>query len=149
VPDWLVFSASTALATTKHLKYDLDSSVLFEDIATTIDGGPGNSTGITIIINCISSGRSMGVITSSTNDNYESLDYLKPGAETDGILIQDRQLSCIAIYALKYETLRATILRSRKLDHDVGTSWRYKGSESWLNSAGQNDNVIALGLFFT
>jgi hypothetical protein len=57
--EWSLFSNGTTLATAKHLDDTVDSSVLFEDIATTIDGGLNKTQGI---ISCMANGGSLGVL---------------------------------------------------------------------------------------
>lgn len=83
--EWSLFSNGSTLALAKHLNMNVDSSVLFEDIATTIDGSDDSTQGI---ISCISNGGSLGVLVNSSNPSYNSLDYLASGAEPDGILVK-------------------------------------------------------------
>lgn len=83
--EWSLFSNGSTLAVAKHLNEKIDSSVLFEDIATTIDGGGKSKQGI---ISCLDKGGSLGVVANSSNPAYNSLDYLASGAEPDGILIK-------------------------------------------------------------
>ncbi|OAA56279.1 hypothetical protein SPI_07890 [Niveomyces insectorum RCEF 264] len=85
-PEWSLSSNGTVLALAKHINAAANSSVLFEDIATTIDGGlPATAIGI---ISCLGSGGSLGVLVNQSNPAYSSLSYLASGATSDGILIK-------------------------------------------------------------
>lgn len=87
--EWTLATNGTALALAKHLNSTIDSSVLFEDIANTIDGGENatltNNSGI---VSCLKDGGSLGVIVNQTADAYNTLDYLASGAYMEGILIK-------------------------------------------------------------
>ncbi|KAK3368300.1 hypothetical protein B0H63DRAFT_534468 [Podospora didyma] len=93
--EWSLYTRKSAKAVAKHLDPKIDSSVLFEDIANTIDGGvktPGNAT-IPIthhasVADCLSDGGSLGVVVNATHPAYLTPEYLAPGFTTKGILIK-------------------------------------------------------------
>ncbi|KAH6856896.1 hypothetical protein B0I37DRAFT_426488 [Chaetomium sp. MPI-CAGE-AT-0009] len=87
--EWLVYAHGTAQAFAKHIDNTVDSSVLFADIATTIDGGPNaNSTQqAAALIGCGTDGGSQGVIVNTAHPTYSGPTY-PAGYTTDGILIK-------------------------------------------------------------
>lgn len=78
--------------TAKHLGATRNSSVLFEDIATTLDGGAGaNGTDAQkagFIVGCGTDGGSMGVAVNTTSPSYNSTVFQNLYSVTDGILIK-------------------------------------------------------------
>lgn len=88
--EWTLYTHGTVLALGKHLNSALNSSVLFADIATTIDGGPGASTAAqqAAIIGCLTAGGSLGVLVNSTNPAYNTSTYTSSDYTPDGILIK-------------------------------------------------------------
>ncbi|KAI0441244.1 hypothetical protein F4803DRAFT_563222 [Xylaria telfairii] len=88
--EWSLYSRNTVLATAKHLNDTVNSSVLFEDIATTIDGGENatDAQKMAAIIGCLTDGGSLGVLVNSTNPAYGTATYLSSGYTPDGILIK-------------------------------------------------------------
>lgn len=87
--EWLVYAHGTAQAFAKHIDNTVNSSVLFADIATTIDGGPNaNPTQqAAALIGCGTDGGSLGVLVNATNPNYSGSTY-PAGYVTTGILIK-------------------------------------------------------------
>ncbi|KAL2150898.1 hypothetical protein VTH82DRAFT_5996 [Thermothelomyces myriococcoides] len=87
--EWLLYAHGTAQAFAKHIDNTIDSSVLFADIATTIDGGPdANSTQqAAALIGCGTDGGSMGVVVNASHPTYSGSTY-PAGYTTDGILIK-------------------------------------------------------------
>jgi hypothetical protein len=87
--EWLLYAHGTAQAFAKHLDNTVDSSVLFADIATTIDGGANaNSTQqAAALIGCGTDGGSLGVAVDATNPTYAGSTY-PAGYVTDGILVK-------------------------------------------------------------
>ena len=88
--EWTLYQRGTALAVAKHVDNTVDSSVLFRDIATTIDGGP-NATPEeqeAAIMGCMSDGGSLGVLVDESAPAYSNPSYYPEGYVTDGILIK-------------------------------------------------------------
>lgn len=87
--EWLLYAHGTAQAFAKHIDNTVNSSVLFADIATTIDGGANaNSTAqAAALIGCGTDGGSLGVAVNITNPTYSGPTY-PAGYETSGILIK-------------------------------------------------------------
>ncbi|KAE9372664.1 hypothetical protein N431DRAFT_558449 [Stipitochalara longipes BDJ] len=88
--EWtLGYPQTTAIATAKHINSTISSSVAFEDIANTIDGGPGASPAHTAgIISCLQDGGRLGVQVNQSNEAYYTSDYAAGGYSWDGILIK-------------------------------------------------------------
>ncbi|KAI1197103.1 hypothetical protein F5X97DRAFT_334228 [Nemania serpens] len=85
--EWSVFAHGTALALAKHIDGSVDSSVLFADIATTIDGGV-NATSqqrAAALISCGASGGSLGVQVNTADPAYAAATY--PAGYTPGGLL--------------------------------------------------------------
>jgi hypothetical protein len=87
--EWLVYAHGTAQAFAKHIDNTVDTSVLFADIATTIDGGPNaNSTQqAAALIGCGTDGGSLGVLVNAASPTYSGSTY-PAGYVTSGILIK-------------------------------------------------------------
>ncbi|TRX94652.1 hypothetical protein FHL15_004424 [Xylaria flabelliformis] len=87
--EWLLYAHGTAQAFAKHLDNTVNSSVLFADIATTIDGGPGaNATQQAFaLIGCSTDGGSVGVAVNASNPTYSGSTY-PAGYVPQGILIK-------------------------------------------------------------
>lgn len=82
---------SPVLALAKHINPRINSSVLFEDIAYTIDGGgllasQGQVAGS--LVTCGRGGGMVGVRVNETNPLYESDECKSLDAEPEGILIK-------------------------------------------------------------
>ncbi|KEY63860.1 hypothetical protein S7711_11525 [Stachybotrys chartarum IBT 7711] len=87
--EWSLYSHGTAMAVAKHLDDDINSSVLFADIARTIDGG-ANATPEQrqeAIIGCLTAGGSLGVQVNASAPAYSAASY-PDGYVTDGVLIK-------------------------------------------------------------
>lgn len=87
--EWLLYSVGTAAAYAKHIDNTVDSSVMFADIATTIDGGANaNSTQqAASLLGCGSDGGSLGVVVNAAHPTYSGSTYPK-GYVTSGIIIK-------------------------------------------------------------
>lgn len=87
--EWLLYAHGTAQAFAKHIDNTVNSSVLFADIANTIDGGANaNSTQqAAALISCGTDGGSLGVIVNKSHPTYSGSTY-PAGYVTDGILIK-------------------------------------------------------------
>lgn len=86
-----MYSHGTVLITAKHINSTLNSSVLFSDIANTIDGGASATAAqqATALIGCGTNGGALGVVYNSSNVQYNSSASLYPAGYTpDGILIK-------------------------------------------------------------
>lgn len=88
--EWTLYTHKTVLVTAKHIDMAHNSSVLFEDIATTIDGGVDATANQTAaaLLGCGKDGGSMGVLVNATNPTYNSTAYEKLSAVAGGILIK-------------------------------------------------------------
>ncbi|KAK4173151.1 hypothetical protein QBC36DRAFT_195309, partial [Triangularia setosa] len=87
--EWLLYAHGTAQAFAKHIDHMVNSSVLFADIATTIDGGAtANSTQqATALVGCDTDGGSLGVLVNATHPTYSGSTY-PAGYQTSGIIIK-------------------------------------------------------------
>ncbi|KAL2872836.1 uncharacterized protein BJX67DRAFT_376620 [Aspergillus lucknowensis] len=87
--EWLLYGHGTAQAFAKHLNNTIDSSVLFADIATTIDGGADadESQQAAALVGCGTDGGSLGVLVNAANPTYSGETY-PAGYTTEGILIK-------------------------------------------------------------
>lgn len=83
--EYTLYQRGTVLALGKHLDPTVDSSVLFTDIANTIDGGEDS---IEAIIDCAEAGGSFGVVYDASNPQYNTETYLSKGYTPDGILVK-------------------------------------------------------------
>ncbi|XXG95202.1 hypothetical protein Hte_001462 [Hypoxylon texense] len=86
--EWSLYSRGTVAAYAKHLDNTVDSSVLFEDIATTIDGGEATAVHQASIVDCLTEGGSLGVLVNATNAAYSAATYTSAGYTPQGILIK-------------------------------------------------------------
>lgn len=88
--EWTLYQRGTVLATAKHLDDTANSAVLFEDIATTIDGGERatDADKAKAIVGCLTDGGSLGVLVNSTHPAYKSATYVSNGYTPEGILIK-------------------------------------------------------------
>ncbi|KAI0205631.1 hypothetical protein F4808DRAFT_409740 [Astrocystis sublimbata] len=87
--EWLVYAHGTAQAFAKHIDNTVDSSVLFADIATTIDGGANadETQQAAALLGCGTDGGSLGVTVNATNPTYSGSTY-PAGYVTEGIIIK-------------------------------------------------------------
>ncbi|KJZ77539.1 hypothetical protein HIM_03263 [Hirsutella minnesotensis 3608] len=101
--EWEIFRYRSVLALAKHVDPKANSSVLYEDIARTIDGGPSTSAndddvdvdkkkkkkkGKKGIISCSTSGGAQGVLVNKAASAYHTNEYKKLGFTPNGILIK-------------------------------------------------------------
>ncbi|KAI1771427.1 hypothetical protein F4818DRAFT_204031 [Hypoxylon cercidicola] len=86
--EWSLYSRGTVAAYAKHLDNEVDSSVLFEDIATTIDGGETTAAHKASIVDCLTEGGSLGVLVNATHPAYSAATYTSAGYTPNGILIK-------------------------------------------------------------
>lgn len=88
--EWTLYARKSALAVAKHIDSSKSSSVLFEDIATTIDGGPSATEPQkqAAVVGCLAAGGSLGVKVNTANPAYHTDKYTKAGYSWDGILIK-------------------------------------------------------------
>ncbi|KAK4164602.1 hypothetical protein QBC43DRAFT_378486 [Cladorrhinum sp. PSN259] len=87
--EWQLYSHGTAQAFAKHINNTVNSSVLFADIANTIDGGINNNSTQqeAALVGCGTDGGSMGVVVNATHPTYSGSTY-PIGYETGGIMIK-------------------------------------------------------------
>jgi hypothetical protein len=87
--EWLLYAYGTAQAFAKHINSTVNTSVLFADIATTIDGGAGaDETQVAgSLLGCGTDGGSLGVQVNTANPTYTGSTYPK-GYVTNGILVK-------------------------------------------------------------
>ncbi|KAL7943682.1 hypothetical protein V8C42DRAFT_346607 [Trichoderma barbatum] len=87
--EWTVYSHGTVQVLAKHIDNTVDSSVLYADIATTIDGGVGATPAqqATALNGCGTDGGSLGVVYNASNPAYSASTYLV-GYIPEGILIK-------------------------------------------------------------
>ncbi|KAK1961880.1 hypothetical protein LY78DRAFT_661750 [Colletotrichum sublineola] len=85
--EWSLYARGTALAVAKKVNMTYDSSVLFEDVANTIDGGTGaiRRNGI---YRCGADGGSLGVVVNTTHPSYSLPSYVATGAKPAGIVVK-------------------------------------------------------------
>ncbi|OAA56342.1 hypothetical protein SPI_07953 [Niveomyces insectorum RCEF 264] len=88
--EWSLYTHGTVLATAKHIDSTLNSSVLYADIANTIDGGAGATPAqqAAAILGCGTAGGSLGVVYDPTNPQYNTATYLADDYTPGGILIK-------------------------------------------------------------
>ncbi|XWW96728.1 hypothetical protein V2A60_004708 [Cordyceps javanica] len=88
--EWTLYARKSALALAKHIDSSKNSSVLFEDIATTIDGGEKatDPQKQAAIIGCLSSGGTLGVLVNAANPVYSSAKYKANNFTPDGIMVK-------------------------------------------------------------
>lgn len=86
--EWTIYSHGTALALAKHIDSTANSSVLFADLANTIDGGSGSTAVANNLLSCGTSGGSLGVQYNATNAQYLTSTYLASDYTPAGILVK-------------------------------------------------------------
>ncbi|KAH7416782.1 hypothetical protein BKA64DRAFT_739380 [Cadophora sp. MPI-SDFR-AT-0126] len=88
--EWSVYSQGSVLITAKHIDNTKNTSVLFADIANTIDGGefPTEASKAAALIGCGTDGGSLGTLINSTNTAYNTTVYRNSGYSPSGILIK-------------------------------------------------------------
>ncbi|KAL6824639.1 hypothetical protein J3E69DRAFT_337167 [Trichoderma sp. SZMC 28015] len=87
--EWTVYSHGTVQVIAKHIDDTVDSSVLYADIANTIDGGTGATAAqqAAALIGCGTDGGSLGVVYNASNPAYSASTY-PTGYTPEGILIK-------------------------------------------------------------
>jgi hypothetical protein len=88
--EWSVYTRRSTLVTIKHIDDTVDSSVLFEDIATAIDGGE-NATPeeqLNTLLGCGTDGGAFGVQANMSNPAYSDESYVAAGYKTSGLLVK-------------------------------------------------------------
>ncbi|KAI1422353.1 hypothetical protein F5Y12DRAFT_623893 [Xylaria sp. FL1777] len=88
--EWTLFAHGSVLALGKHIDPTVNSSVLFSDIANTIDGGAGATSAqqAAAIIGCATNGGSLGVVYNASNPQYHTSTYLANDYSPAGVLIK-------------------------------------------------------------
>ncbi|OAQ77783.1 hypothetical protein VFPBJ_08255 [Purpureocillium lilacinum] len=83
-------NAGTVLALAKHINARVSSSILYADLATTIDGGEGatDAQKKAALLGCGANGGQLGVKANTTNPLYSTDEYKKSGAKPEGIIIK-------------------------------------------------------------
>ncbi|KAM0272160.1 hypothetical protein ACHAQH_008837 [Verticillium albo-atrum] len=78
------------LVLAKHVSPFVKSSVLYEDIASTIDGGEGATAAqrAKALIGCAKNGGQMGVAVNAKNAAYSSTEFKNSKAKADGIIVK-------------------------------------------------------------
>lgn len=80
--------AGTVLALAKHVDPAVTSSVLYEDLANTIDGGEDGTDAATALAECGANGGQKGVVYDAGNAAYKTDEYTASGATPAGIVIK-------------------------------------------------------------
>lgn len=85
--EWSLYTRGTAQAVAKKIDMTYDSSVLFEEIANTIDGGTATikRNGL---YECAADGGSFGVQVNTTAAAYTTAAYVAAGYKPAGIIIK-------------------------------------------------------------
>ena len=89
-PEWSLYSHGSVLITANYLNSALNSSVLYADIAPTIDGRSAATAAqqAAALIGCGTDGGSEGVLVNTTNPAYNTATYLAAGYTPQGILVK-------------------------------------------------------------
>lgn len=83
-----VDGAGTVLALAKHVEPTFNSAVLYEYLASTIEGGENGAKASTALVKCGANGGQMGVVYNATNPAYNTAEYKKSKATPKGIVIK-------------------------------------------------------------
>ncbi|KAK0123763.1 hypothetical protein ONS95_008769 [Cadophora gregata] len=88
--EWSLYSHGSVLATARHINSTANSSVLFADIANTIDGGASatDAQKAAALIGCGTAGGSLGTVYDPKNAQYNTSTYLANDYTPSGILIK-------------------------------------------------------------
>ncbi|KAI8953888.1 hypothetical protein F4801DRAFT_576205 [Xylaria longipes] len=88
--EYTLYQRGTVLALGKHIVPTVNSSVLFADIANTIDGGASATPEqqLAALVGCAEAGGSFGVAYNASNPQYHTATYTSKGYTPDGILIK-------------------------------------------------------------
>ena len=89
-PEWSLYSHGSVLITAKYLNSAVNSSVLYADIAPTIDGRSAATAAqqAAALIGCGTDGGSEGVLVNTTNPAYNTSTCLAAGYTPQGILVK-------------------------------------------------------------
>ncbi|CAK7223420.1 hypothetical protein SBRCBS47491_005202 [Sporothrix bragantina] len=88
--EWTVLTSGTVLVLAKHTDNTVNSSVLLEDMATTIDGGPDatDADKQKKIFHCAEHGGQLVVTANTSNPAYSSAEYKSSGNQPKEIMIK-------------------------------------------------------------
>lgn len=91
--EWTLYTTGTVMILGKHIDPKVNSTILFEDIATTIDGGdpatkPSAAKVKASLTGCGVNGGSMNVTVDKTRKEYKTAEYIKSKAVNSGIIIK-------------------------------------------------------------
>ncbi|KAK4156925.1 hypothetical protein C8A00DRAFT_30128 [Chaetomidium leptoderma] len=91
--EWSAYSHRSTLVTIKHINDTVDSSVLFEDIATAIDGGEKatpeqQQQQKNALLGCGTDGGAFGVQANLSNPAYSAESYVAAGYSMSGLLVK-------------------------------------------------------------
>lgn len=88
--EWVAYTRGGTQVAIKHIDDTIDSSVLYADIANTIDGGEKATAAqkAAAIISCGPDGGTMGVQVNATHPMYTSTTYTKAGLSPNGLLVK-------------------------------------------------------------
>ncbi|CZT12304.1 hypothetical protein WAI453_001701 [Rhynchosporium graminicola] len=88
--EWTLYNSGTVIALAQHINTTADSSVLYADIANTIDGGasPTQEQREASLMGCRTSGGAVGVKYDAANPAYHTAAYLAKGYTPGGISIK-------------------------------------------------------------
>lgn len=86
--EWELYTHGTVKVLAKHITPGANSSVLYEDIANTIDGGASRDEVGPAIIQCLADGGFAGVIVDTKNPAYNTEEYKEKKLVPEGILIK-------------------------------------------------------------
>lgn len=88
--EWSLYTRKSTLVTIKHINDTLDSSVLFEDIATAIDGGEKATSEQqkAALLGCGTDGGAFGVQANLSNPAYAAASYVASGYKPTGLLVK-------------------------------------------------------------
>ncbi|KAH7010778.1 uncharacterized protein B0I36DRAFT_257296 [Microdochium trichocladiopsis] len=81
---------ATTLVLAKHVSPFVKSAVLYEDIASTIDGGEGatDAQRAAALMGCAVNGGQMGVAVNTKHEAYASAEFKASKAKADGVVIK-------------------------------------------------------------
>lgn len=82
-----LYTNGTVKVVAKHYLFNVTASVLYEDIANTIDGGetPTSESLDASVLECGWKGGQSGVVVNTTRAEYHTPEFIASGAITDGI----------------------------------------------------------------
>lgn len=83
-----VEGGGTVLTLVKHVEPAVTTSVLYEDLANTIDGGEDGANATQALVQCGVNGGQLGVFIDAANPAYNTAEYMASGAEPRGMIIK-------------------------------------------------------------